>query len=97
MGSAFQLAGPKPTPDVMQAGLFGAPPIGGDPIHPLAEYGRSNEYTGLRDDREVYWCKAAISPYNNQPGEYVAVDGGRRFQLGQIASGNPRVFPNGPC
>jgi hypothetical protein len=97
MGSAFQLAGPQPTPGTIRDGLFSASPIGGDPIHALAEYGRPNDYTGLRDAREVFWCKTVNSPINNQPGMYVPVDNGRRFQLGQIVSGNPKVFPNGTC
>jgi hypothetical protein len=108
MGSAFQLAGPRPTPELIRDGLFNAPPKGGDPTHALAEYGRTcpsnttdviqcNDYTGLHDAREVYWCKSAVSPYNNQPGEYVAANGGRRFQEGQITPGNPQVFPNGFC
>ena len=97
MGSAFQTGGAKPTPQSIHDGLFGAPALGGDPVHPLSAYGRPNDYTGLKDAREVYWCPAAISPINGQPGSYLTTDGGKRYQLGQWPSGEPKVFPNGPC
>ncbi|GAC1531681.1 MAG: hypothetical protein NVS3B12_08090 [Acidimicrobiales bacterium] len=97
MASAFQAAGPKATPQSIHDGLFSAPAIGGDPVHPLDAYGRPNDYTSIKDAREVYWCTSAISPINGQPGAYLPTDGGRRYQLGQWPSGEPKVFPNGPC
>jgi hypothetical protein len=55
------------------------------------------DYTGLHDEREVFWCANQPSPINGHNGTYSPVDGGRRFQLGQWPGTNPAVFPNGPC
>ena len=96
MAYALQTAGPMPTVLAIRDGLFTAPPIGGDHLHALQEYGRPNDYTGLRDVRVVYYCPGATSPINGQPGSYVSYNGGQRFQLGQIPTGQT-VFPHGPC
>lgn len=97
MGTSLQLAGPRMTPETIRAGLFNAPPAGGDHLHTLAEYGRPNDYTSLRDARIVWYCPTRPSPINNKNGTYVSIDGGQRFQIGQIPGGNPTVFPNGGC
>ena len=95
--------GPKPTPASIRNGLFSAPPVGGDPFHFLQMLGRPDvaspqgDYTGLHDEREVFWCANQVSPLNKHNGTYVPVDAGRRFQLGQWPVGDPAVFPNGPC
>jgi hypothetical protein len=103
LGNALQLAGPKPTPASIRDGLFTAPPAGGDPLHTLQMFGRPDtvspqgDYTGLHDEREVFWCANQRSPLNGHNGTYVPVDNGRRYQLGQWPVADPAVFPNGPC
>jgi len=103
MADAFQMAGPKPTPLALRDGLFNGPPMGGDHISVLQMYGRPDpaspqgDYTGIHDEREVFWCANQTSPINNNRGHYVSVAGGRRLQLGQWDPGDPAVFPNGPC
>jgi hypothetical protein len=97
MATSFQVAGSHPTPSAIQSGLFGLQPLPSDPLHPLIWFGHPNDYTGIQDMREVYWCNTAVSPINNQPGEYVWVDGGVRRQLGQWPTTNPAVFPHGFC
>jgi hypothetical protein len=103
MANSFQLAGPKPTPASIRDGLFTAPPAGGDPFHTLQIFGRPDgaspqgDYTGLHDEREVFWCANQPSPINGQNGTYVPVDGGRRYQITQWPGTDPAVFPNGPC
>ena len=92
MATSFQEAGPKPTPQGIESGMFNLAGIGGDPIHPLELYGHPNDFTGIRDAREVFWCNTAVSPINGQPGTYIPVDGGKRYQLGQWPSGDPNVF-----
>ena len=78
-------------------------PVGGDPFHTLQVLGHPDaaspqgDYTGLHDEREVFWCANKPSPINGHNGTYTPVDGGRRFQLGQWPGTNPAVFPNGPC
>jgi hypothetical protein len=103
IGNSFQLAGPRPTPASIQQGLFAAAPAGGDPFHTLQMFGHADaaspqgDYTGLHDEREVFWCANKPSPINGQNGVYVPVDGGKRYQIGQWPNSNPAVFPNGPC
>lgn len=97
MGTAFQLAGPHPTPGSIQQGLFNAAPMGGTQYYPLAEYGRPNDYASLHDVRVVYYCPTTASPVNGHPGSYISVYGHQRFQLGSIPGGNLTVFPNGVC
>jgi hypothetical protein len=97
MATAFQLAGPEPTPASIRQGLFNAAPAGGDHLHPTQEYGRPSDYTGLRDARVVYWCAGVNSPINGKPGSYVSVFAGHRYQNGQIPSAPIPVFPHGTC
>ena len=97
MASSFQDAGPAPTPNAIRDGLFAAPPQGGDPFHSLLEFGRPNDYTALRDAREVYWCASVNSPINGHAGMYVPIDNGIRRQLGQWPGSEPAAFPHGVC
>lgn len=100
MGSSFMNAGPRPTPQSIRDGLFTADPIGGDPVHATIFFGRPNDYTGIKDAREVYWCSTARSGIDGKPGAYVPIDGGKRHQVGAWPTGDPAAFPNGveaPC
>jgi len=100
LGSTFMNAGAQPTPKAIRDGLFGADPIGGDPVHAKIFFGRPNDYTGIKDAREVYWCATANSGIDGKAGAYVPVDGGKRNEVGGWAAGDPKVFPNGveaPC
>lgn len=97
MASAFQMAGPKPTVAAIRTALFGADPLGGDPLHALIAYGHPNDYTGIKDAREVFWCSTQTSALNGNAGSYIPVDGGKRYQLHQMPTGDPQVFTNGFC
>jgi hypothetical protein len=97
MATSFQDAGPMPTANAIQGGLFSAPGQGGDPYHALLQFGRPNDFTGLQDAREVYWCDHAISPINGHQGMYVPIDGGVRRSLGQWPNTEPAAFPHGFC
>jgi hypothetical protein len=97
LGTAFQVAGPKPTPDSIRAGLFAMAARGGDHLHTLYKYGAPDEYSATRDYREVYWCATKTSPIDGKPGAYISVDGGKRFQDGQAPGGDAKVFPSAVC
>ena len=93
LASAVQLAGPNITPATIKNGLFSAQGLGGEPGHPLIKFGaRADDYTGVEDAREVWWSATARSNVDGKPGAYVPVNGGRRYQSGQIPSGDPKVF-----
>ena len=97
MATAFQDAGPKLTPASFRDGLFKAAAQGGDHFHALIAFGHPNDYTGIKDAREVWYCSTTTSPINGNAGAYVSVDGGRRRQLGEQPAGDPAVFPHGFC
>ena len=97
--TAFQVSGPNLTAMNMRNGLFQAPARGGwveskgNPQYPLLKFGtRPDDYTGIKDIREVWWSANAKSNVDGKPGAYVEVDGGRRYTQGQIPSGTPKVF-----
>jgi hypothetical protein len=70
LANSWQLAGPRPTPATIRDGLFTAPPTGGDPFHFLQMFGHPDavspqgDYTGLHDEREVFWCANQPSALN---------------------------------
>lgn len=98
MATSFQMAGPNVNPGTIRAGLFGLPASGGDQFNPLIKFGEQiGPYTGVHDARETYWCATMASPIDNQPGTYVSVDNGKRYQLGQWTNSLTGVFPSGPC
>lgn len=96
MAAMIQVAGPNLTPQTVHQGLVSLPPMGGDPTHPMIGFRGAYQWTALQDVREAWWCPTTTSPINGQPGSYVPVDGGKRYQLGQM-DGELKAFPNGPC
>jgi hypothetical protein len=75
--SLLENAGPLLTPARMQAA---APELGmrggGATNMPLRGF-RPGDWCWTKDVRVVYWDKAKTSPYNNQPGTYVQIEGSR--------------------
>ena len=69
----------------------------GEPGVPGHQVQAPNDFTGIDDAREVYWCQGATSSIDGKPGSYVAVDGGHRYNLGQWPGGDPKVFPDAAC
>jgi hypothetical protein len=101
MGAMIQNAGPRLTPDNIRQGMFTAGSAGGwalthDPHYPLIHYQAPDKFTGYGDEREVWWCRSAISPIDNEPGAYISVNGGQRLTPGQWLSADPKVFDQ-PC
>jgi hypothetical protein len=87
----LQAGGADLNPGTVERGAFeygargGWQETGGDPRHNLRELGPNN-YTFSQDMREVYWDPNATSPHDDEPGAYVATDGGRRYLLGEWTS-----------
>jgi hypothetical protein len=96
-GDMFQTAGPAPSIQAIQTGMFNLPLLPGHPENGGMKFGvPGDSYLGQRDVREVWYCPTTKSPKNGQPGSYVSVLGDRRFQHGQIDR-TMRVFPHGVC
>jgi hypothetical protein len=98
MAMGMTAAGPKLTPLAYEYGLLTAPGYDQwskwhDPRLVYLDWGRG-DYTGISDIREVYWNPNAPSPTNGSNGAYVPLNGGRRYQVADIPSGEPKL-PNG--
>ncbi|HET9689645.1 MAG TPA: hypothetical protein VFP61_00725 [Acidimicrobiales bacterium] len=96
MGNIWQLAGPAPTPTTIAQGVRSAT-FPGNAQHEAIQFADPFPWTGEKDFREVYWCGTTTSPYNNQPGEYIDANGGKRFVKGSVPPGTSELFPNGEC
>ena len=98
----FQWAGPKLTPQTVEAGAHSSPQIGGwananpwpgwkccNPYVNEYKLGiNPNSYTAKVDAKEEYWDPQAISGDDNQPGAFVCVDPNcRRYEVGQWQKG----------
>jgi hypothetical protein len=91
LGTAIHMAGPDLNPPTVEQGLLERlPPSGGTPEVPLVTFD-PGDYTGLGDAKEVYWSNTAPSSIDGQPGSYVLVDGGKRYQLGQWPGGLDKI------
>jgi hypothetical protein len=55
-----------------------------------------NDYTALEDAREVYWDSSATSRIDGQPGAYVSITGGRRWENGTWPNGLSSEIPVRP-
>ncbi|MGH2684625.1 MAG: hypothetical protein ACRDJP_04060, partial [Actinomycetota bacterium] len=88
MGSALHLAGPNLNPLTFeQALLTKLPPHNqGGKIATLIKFG-PGDYTAQSDVKEVYWSHTQASPVDGEPGTYVPLNDGRRYQLGSWPGG----------
>lgn len=89
-----QVAGPDLRPLTIERGMLALPPSGGweatkNPLAILIKYGRG-DYTAIEDSRHTYWDPNATSRIDGKPGAYVALEGGRRFEIGKWPAGEPR-------
>jgi hypothetical protein len=83
IGSALQQTGPQLDPLTFEQGVLGnLPPRGGSGFAQLMQWG-PNDYTGVSDEKEVYWDPTVTTPTDGSKGAYVPVNGDRRYQLGQ--------------
>jgi substrate-binding family protein len=73
----LQMAGPNLTPDTFAAGLYAYPARTGS-------FGRwsfsPTDHTASDDAREIYYDRNALSAFNNKPGRWITLNGGRRFR-----------------
>ncbi|MDQ1517829.1 MAG: hypothetical protein QOE80_3659 [Actinomycetota bacterium] len=73
----LQMAGPNLTPDTFAAGMYAYPARTGS-------FGRwsfsPTDHTCSDDAREIYYDRNALSAFNNKPGRWITLNGGRRFR-----------------
>ena len=80
---ALQQTGPNLNPLTFEQGVLGnIPPFGGAGLAALMKFG-SGDYTGVSDEKEVYWDPTATTPTDGSKGAYVPVGGDKRYQLGE--------------
>jgi hypothetical protein len=73
----LQMAGPNLTPETFAAGMYAYPARTGS-------FGRwsfsPTDHTCSDDAREIYYDRNALSAFNNKPGRWITLNGGRRFR-----------------
>lgn len=90
--SMIQGAGPNLNPVNIERGVQNSPGIGGwersggNP-HVVKVTFAPGDYTGIDDLKEVYWSETETSTIDGRAPSYVNVDGGRRYEEGQIPGG----------
>ena len=84
----IQLAGPNLTPESFESGMFSYP--GGTGMY--GTWGFPGTYTPQRDTRIIWWNPNNVSTYNRKKGAYVEAYGGKRFPLGGLPKGAPKLF-----
>jgi hypothetical protein len=101
LGQFLQMAGPNLNVNTVEQAVIGNrytrggwEASGHRPDITLEQFG-PNDYTALSDIREVYWSQAATSKVDGQPGAYISVNAGQRWQAGQLpgAQGNLDEIP----
>jgi hypothetical protein len=95
LASGIMAAGPKLTPLTYEYGMLTQPGYDEwskwhNPLLTYVKYGRG-DYTAVSDIREVYYNPNKQSPTNHRPGAYVPLNGGRRYQITDIPSGEPNL------
>lgn len=98
LAGGIEAAGPDLTPLHYEGGMLTTPGYDAwsqyhNPRLVYIKYG-SGDYTGTSDVRVVYWSNTRRSPINGKAGTYVPMNGGARYQVGQIPR-TPIRFPSG--
>lgn len=94
IAAQVQMSGPQLTPANVERVFLSLPSSGGweatkNPLAILIKYG-PGDYTAIEDSRHTYWDPNATSKIDGKPGAYVALEGGRRFEIGKWPAGEPR-------
>ena len=95
VAAQVQMSGPELKPLNVERGMLSLPSSGGweatkNPLAILIKYG-PGDYTAIEDSRHTYWDPNATSKIDGRRGAYVALEGGRRFEIGKWPRGEPRT------
>jgi len=93
LAGAIQMAGPNLNPLTFEQGAFRISRPSDGPMHESRVYGQG-DYSGIDDAREVYWSSTAISNFDGRPGAWVALNDGKRYQIGQWPATEPELPAN---
>jgi hypothetical protein len=85
----IHLAGPTLTPATYERGMFQY--TGGTGLYGTWGFPQGS-YTPQRDTRILWWDPDRVSIFNRKRGAYVEAYGGKRFPLGGLPKGDPKLF-----
>ncbi|MDP9182819.1 MAG: hypothetical protein M3P04_08625, partial [Actinomycetota bacterium] len=97
LAAGLQMAGPVLTPSAFETALLSGR-VDTLPFSRTRDAGLSfvhfgtGDYTAVSDAKQCYWDANAISRIDGKAGAYVALDGGRRYRIGEWRAGEP-VLP----
>ena len=99
--SFLQGTGPILNPLNLERAVLSSKPVGGWQLsggnrHSIMLKFGPDDYTALEDAREVFWDPAATSRIDGQPGSYVSITGGRRWEIGTWPAGLSNEIPVRP-
>ncbi len=100
-GAFLQGTGPILNPLTMEKAVLSSKPNGGWQASGgnrnviMTKFG-PGDYTALEDAREVFWDSTAVSRVDGQPGAYVSITGGRRWENGTWPGGLSNEIPVRP-
>lgn len=101
LGTLLQQAGPQLTPANVEKGVIAAKYRRGaweelrNPYTQLFSFG-PGDYTAVGNVRLTYWCETCRSPIDGNPGAGQALEGGRRWELGQLTRTDLSEIPVSP-
>ena len=94
VAAGIQMSGPNLNPPNIERGVLTLPPSGGwertkNPAAVLVQFG-PGDYTAIEDSRHAVWSPTARSKIDGKAGAYIAVQGGRRWEIGKWEPGEPK-------
>ncbi len=96
IAAGIQMAGPTLNPGTFEQALLS----GTIDTYPWAQsldphiawtHFAPGDYTAVSDAKEAYWDANAISPIDGKAGAYVALNGGKRYRIGDWTRGEPSL------
>jgi hypothetical protein len=91
MFNQLQAAGPALNITNLASGSHSLPTAGG-PTGAFGTWSFAHEHTAIIDSKEVYWDSKSLG-VDGKAGNYVATNGGQRYQSGQWSSDEPPIKP----
>ena len=97
MADMIQQAGPVLNTTTIHTGLLDMPLLGSNQYEGGMKFTAQYPWSGMNDVRMVYYCPTTVSPINGQPGAYIALNNGTRYQTSHEPGNTDGYFPGGQC